>query len=368
MGQRRGRPVESESQCESRLKKVKIPGKDIVLFARQMTALYRGGIPLVQCLEILSEQNENPALAEILGDVSRKISRGLLFSTSLAQYPNAFPKILQVMCRIGEESGGLDKSLEKVAGWLERDFDLRAKIKSALSYPFFILALTGTLTLGLFYGVMPAFLKIFEDMKVDLPFVTEVVLGFTRALQSPVVWLLLPLAAGFIHWQTRVMSTNEPLKRQGYEFLLLIPIWGKILHHGSLSRFCGAAQTLLETGVNLMLALKLSGAVCGSPVIEHDVEAMIDAVKHGESVSSFMDTRPDIYSRTTINFLAAGEEASNLPAMMRFSAAYHALEAESQIDALKVAIEPLMLAVIAIVVGGLVLSIFLPLYGFLDKL
>lgn len=353
---------------QDRLQRIRVPDQDIVLFARQMSALYKGGIPLVQCLDTLSDQNENPQLGELLADIATKLTNGFLFSTSMAQYPKAFPKVLQVMVRIGEESGVLGESLESAAQWLERDFELKRKIKGALNYPLFIFALTGVLTLGLFYGVMPAFLKIFEEMKVDLPLPTQVVLAVTRWISSPLFWILLVVFIAFAHWQARIILADERLKRQIYEVILLLPLWGKILHYGSVSRFCGAARTLLTTGVNLIQTLSLSGAVCGNPVIEHDVRAMINAVKHGEAISEFMSTRPEIYNSTTINFLSAGEETSSMPEMFAFASDYNALEAESQIEALKVAIEPLMLATIAFVVGGIVLSIFLPLYGFLNKL
>jgi type IV pilus assembly protein PilC len=347
---------------------IRIPTQDIVLFTRQLAALYKGGIPLIKCLETLSEQSENPDLDKLLSEVAMKVYSGTMFSTALSHYPRVFPKILVAMVKVGEQTGSLDESLSRVSVWLERDWQLRAKVRSALMYPGFIVGVTLLLAMGLFYGVMPAFMNIFEEMKIPLPLITRVVMGFTRAFQSPLFWVVVVVAVlGIRRWLLQAWSCPEQ-KRVLYDLLLAVPLWGPILWHGGLSRFCGAAETLLESGVNLNGTLELAAAVCGDPVLEHEVQGLIEGVKMGRSVSDGMKGQPEVFSDTLINFLSAGEEASRLPQMFAFAAEYHALEAESRVDALKVAIEPILLAFIAVFVGGIIFAVFLPLYGFIGNL
>lgn len=354
--------------ANDRLQRVRVASKDLVLFTRQFVTLFRGGVPLDQCLETLSQQETNVGFGLVILEVKSKVIAGSRFSDSVAKFPRVFPKIFEVMVRIGEETGCLESTMDSLASWLERDSELKTRVRSAMTYPAFIISTTIVLTLGLFYGVMPAFLTIFTEMHVQLPLITRIVLGFTRAIREPLFWLLTLAFLGVVRNQLRKAWADRKKRLILYGSVLRVPILGGILWNGSTARFCAASEILLNSGSNLLNTLRLAGAVCGSPVIEHNVTQMIETVKDGQSISVYMRKNPKVFSRTLANFVAAGEESSRLPEMFEFASSTHQMDMDTQVDALKAALEPLMLATVAILVGTIILSIFLPLYGFLTQM
>lgn len=340
----------------------------MALFTRQFVTLLQGSVPLVQALDTLSYQSEHPRFGEVIGEVSRRVSNGSRFSDALSHYPEVFSKIFVVMVRIGEEGGSLDQSMDKLAGWLERDGALLQRARSALTYPAFVGCLTAGLTFSLFYLVMPAFLGIFADLGAELPWITRVVIAITQAVRNPAVWvggMLLLLA---LVNELRLAWSRPDGRVFLYELGLSVPLVGNILWHSSCSRFCAALEALLYTGSDLVRSLRLSAAVSGNPLLEQDSEKLVASVVLGNHPSEHMRENPALYSATMTHMAVAGEESSRLPEMLGRAGEFHLLEMESDIDALKAAIEPLMLGCVAAIVAVIVLSIFLPLYGFLDKI
>ncbi|MFN8608223.1 MAG: type II secretion system F family protein [Vulcanimicrobiota bacterium] len=347
---------------------MRIPFQALALFTRQLVTLLQGGVPLVRSLEALSLQSEYPAFGEVVRDITHKVESGHRFSDSLSRYPLIFPKIYVVMVEIGEHSGGLDHSMERLAGWLERDGQLRQRIRSALTYPAFILALAACLTLIIFYCVMPAFMGIFTEMQVELPLITRFTLGVTNAVRSPTAWLAtVLLLAGVVRQVQR--AWEDPGGRLFlYSLALQIPLLGGILWNGAASRYCSAAETLLNSGSGLERTLRLSASVSGSPLLQSDSARLTGTVSEGNLASEHMLEHSEIYSTTMAHMAAAGEEASRLPEMFGRAGDFHALEMEGQVETLKAALEPMMLAAVALVVGTVILSVFLPLYGFLSRI
>lgn len=348
--------------------RVRIPFQALALFTRQLVTLLHGGVPLVRALEAVSLQSEYPAFGKVIEEITRRVESGHRFSDSLTRYPELFPKIYVVMVEIGEHSGGLHQSMESLAGWLERDGQLRQRIRSALTYPAFILSLAGVLTLAIFYWVMPAFLGIFSEMQVELPLITRITLGLTSALRSPSAWLATALILAGLTRQLKRTWEDQNGRLFLYSLALRVPLLGGILWNGSTSRYCSAVETLLNSGSTLERSLRLSAAVSGSPVLLADAPRLTSAVMEGHLASDHMLEHPDIYSLTMAHMAAAGEEASRFPEMFGRAGDFHAMEMEGQVETLKAALEPILLAGVALVVGTIILSVFLPLYGFLNKL
>jgi type IV pilus assembly protein PilC len=350
------------------LARVRVPFPVRVLFTRQLVTLLNGGVPLVRSLETLSLQEDHPDFGRLIAFVTQQVESGHRFSDALSRFPYVFPKIFVVMVQIGEESGSLHQSLECLAGWLERDGQLLQRIRSALTYPAFVMAFATCLTLALFYLVMPPFLAIFTEMKVELPLITRLVMGITAAVRSPLAWLIAAgLLAGLIRQMQR--TWKDPGGRCFlYGLALQIPLLGGVLWNGSASRFCCATEALLTSGSSLDRTLRLAAAVSGSPYLEQDSDKLTGAVTQGTPPSEHMAENPQHYSRTMAHMAAAGEEASRLPEMFGRAADFHGLEMEAQVDALKAALEPIMLMAVAGIVGTILLSVFLPLYGFLNKI
>ena len=351
-----------------RLQRARVPSKVVVLFTRQFETLINAGVPMVQSLDTLSLQEEYPDFGLMVADISKRVSDGNTLSSSLSRFPHVFPKLFAAMISIAERSGNLHECLRVLAEWMEKDSDLTTRIRSALSYPAFIMGTTGLLTLGLFYGVMPSFLSIFEEMHVELPLVTRLVLGFTRLLRNPLAWAA--FLAFFFLAKTQLKRAWEDDDGRVFLYRLAsaIPVLGDILRDGSSSRYCCAVQALLGSGNNLTSTLRLSAAVSGSPLLEQDVPKIVKSVSDGELLSDHLSRNPEIYSQTIIHFVSAGEEASRMPDMFGRAGDFHQLQMEGHVDALKAALEPIMLGTVALIVGTIIFSIFLPLYGFLNQI
>jgi len=364
-------PKQAPSSWLAELRKpgpVRVPFQVLVLFTRQLVTLLNSGVPLVQSLDTLSLQSEHPRFGELITEISNKVQSGSRLSDVLSHYPSVFSRIFVVMVRIGEEGGDLDRTLERLAGWLERDGDMLIKARSALTYPAFVASLTLGLTFALFYVVMPAFLGIFADLGAQLPMITRVIIAITEGVRNPVVW-----GAGgvLVFWagsELRLAWRRPEGKVFLYDLLLHVPLIGSILWHSSCSRFCAALEALLTCGSDLTRSLKLAAAVSGSPLLEKDSAHLAASVSLGNHPSQHMGEHPELYSNTMIHMAAAGEESSRLPEMLGRASEFHMLEMESSIDALKASIEPIMLGCVAAIVATIVLAIFLPLYGFLDKI
>jgi len=274
----------------------------------------------------------------------------------------------QTMVQIGEETGGLDESLNRLALWLERDQALRQRIRSALTYPGFVLALAALMALGIFYTIMPTFVSIFEDLQVELPLLTRIMMAITRALRSPPQFLcLLALLVAGVTAFRRWINTPEGFL-QFHLACRKIPLVGSMMVYGGLARYCSAMEALLNSGMTLNQALRLAGGACGDPLLQKDSKGLIQSVTEGNLLAEHLQAKEDIYPGTLRSMLSVGEETSSLPDMYGRTAAFYELELNFKIEALGAALEPLMLAVVALLVATIILSIFLPLYASLGEM
>ena len=350
------------------LARVRVPFQTRVLFTRQLVTLLRAGVPLVRALETLTLQDEQPDFGRVVQSITHQIETGQRFSAALSRFPLIFPRIYVVMVQIGEESGSLHETLNCLSGWLERDGQLRQRIRSALTYPAFVMAFAVCLTLALFLLVMPPFLSIFIEMRVPLPLITRMVMGITAAVRNPIAWVVTVFVVAGLRQQLKRAWQDPDGRAFLYGLVLQVPLLGSILWNGSSSRFCCAAEALLNSGSSLDKTLRLAVAVSGSPNLEQDIENLTRSVTQGNLLSDHMRQHPDHYSNLMAHMVSAGEEVSRLPEMLGRAANFHEIEMEGQVDALKAALEPLMLLAVATIVGLILLSVFLPLYGFLNKI
>ncbi len=340
----------------------------VVVFTRQLSSMLESGVPIVQALETLSHQPEDEVFGDVVDACAEKIMRGVSFCKAASDFPKVFPPMYQTMVQIGEQTGALDEALNRLALWLERDQALRQRIRSALTYPGFVIALAGLMALTLFYTIMPTFVTIFEDMQVELPLLTRLMIGLTRALRSPPQFLcmLAVFVAGLTAFRRWKNSPGGAL--QFNRLCRMIPLIGSMVAFGGLARYCSAMEALLNSGMNLNQALRLAGGACGDVLLASDTRALIQSVSEGNLLVDHLQRNEEIYPGTLRSMISIGEETSSLPEMFGRTAAFYELELNFKIDALGSALEPLMLSGVALVVATIILSIFLPLYGSLGKL
>jgi type II secretory pathway component PulF len=347
---------------------MRVPPRILIIFTQQLASMLRQGVPVLQALEALAYQPECPLFGEVIREISAMLQSGAPLSRSLATYGGIFGNIYCTMAQIGEQTGTIVDALEKLGSWLQQDDTLRQRLKSALTYPAFLIILLTVLTVGLSYTVLPGFVDIFADLKVELPLITRVVIAICNGLRNPAVVmgglaLLAGLGIGFRKW----VRTPRGAQRS-YRICLNIPLVGGILTFAGLARYCAALDTLLTTGMEITRALRYAAAASGSPVIDSDGPAMVDSIIHGKEVSQHMSRRPDIYPRTLVNLVASGEETSHMPKLLGRASAFYDEEMNYKIQAFAAAIEPVILGAVSTVVGTFILAIFLPMYACISKL
>ncbi len=359
---------QSQTWTAKREKEVRIGLKDLVLFTRQFATMIRSGIPVTFALDTLSHQPDNPNLGQVIARVSKMVGEGHKLSHAMAQFPGVFDTTFQAMVAIGEESGQLDSTLERLAGWRERDYMLTRQVKGALSYPLFILSLTGVLTFFLFYSILPNFLEIFDQMKVPLPIFTKVMIALTNASQNPGVWLVMTALGVAIHGLIREQSKTEAGRVRIFNFLHEIPLAGYLIRITSVSRFAAAVETLMESGLGLQKTVILGGESSGNPIMIVASRELVDRIKDGEQMSDYILTRIDLFPPAFGQYVATGEETSQVSRMMGEASRMLDEEVSYKVDALGAALEPLMLGIVAGIVGFVLLSIFTPLYAHIGSL
>lgn len=347
---------------------VKVGLKDLVIFTRQFATMIRSGIPVTFALDTLSHQPENPNLGQVIARVSKMVGEGHKLSQAMAMYPGVFDKVFQAMVSIGEESGQLDTTLERLAGWRERDFELTRQVKGALSYPLFILGLTACLTFFLFYSILPNFLDIFEQMQIELPLPTKVLVWITNAAQDPGIWLVVTaLGVGAQAYLKETWKT-EAGRIRIFHTLHQIPLVGRLIILTSISRFAAAIETLLESGLGLQKTILLGGESSGNPLVLRAAKELVERVKEGDPLSEYIIAHTELFPPAFGQYIATGEETSQLSRMMGEAGRMLDDEVTYKVEALGAALEPLLLGLVAFIVGFVLVSIFLPLYSHIGNL
>ena len=362
------RPTSSPGAPGDWRAKVTVPSQVLCIFSRQLATMLQNAVPIVQSLETLSHQEEYPNFGEAVRDIADKVSQGHKLSYQMSYYPRIFSKIFVTLIQIGEQSGDLDSSLERLSDWLERDNRLRERIKAALSYPIFVLILATVLTLFMFYTVLPSFLEIFRDMNVPLPLITRVVMFITEAVRQPGFWLLFLGTLGVVVSVSREFLKTLTGQAALWRVLRRIPLLGSMLIKGGCARYCMSVAAMLTTGMDLARTLRMAAGASGNPEFILDAPNMEKTISEGELVSEHMQLNPHIYPASLSHMVMAGEQSSRLPEMFARAGGYYDMEMNYTVDALSAAMEPLLLGSVASMVGTVSLSIFLPLYSFIGQM
>lgn len=350
------------------LARVRVSDQDLIMFTRQLAAMLRTGVPITRSLETLASQGDDPRLREVVDFIYRKVSEGVMMSHAISQVPRVFSHMYVSMVRIGESTGALAENLDMLGMWMERDWQLVRKVKAALTYPIFVLVLSAVLTIGLFYYILPGFVKIFDEMQIQLPLITRIVMGITNAVRNPGAWMVGLGCGAALYFFIRDQLATEAGRIRFYRLAMLVPVLGPMLRQAALARFCTSMTALLSVGVDLVAALRLAANASGSPLLAQDGLPMSSALRDGAQLSEYMQGRRDLYPGSVVQMLNAGEETSQLDQMFARLGQFYNEEVNYLIEGFSAVLEPVMLAGVALVVGTIVMSVFLPLYGFLNKL
>jgi type IV pilus assembly protein PilC len=353
---------------------IKIPGfgdkitlKDLAIFSRQFATMINSGLPLIRALSILAEQTESSALKERLHEVRTEVEQGQSLSGSLAKHPKAFPKLYVAMVRAGEAAGMLDEVLLRVAAMLESDVKLRAKIKSAMTYPVIVLIMAIVLSGAMLIFIVPTFAAMFDDLGGELPGFTQMLVSLSNFVASP-IGVVTYLVAPIVLWQTyKRIRSNEKGRHALDVIKLKVPVFGNLFHKIALTRFSRNLSTLLAAGVPILQALEITGDTVDNGVIRDAVTDIQDSVRQGESINGPL-SQHDVFPPMVVQMIAVGEETGNIDGMLAKIADFYDTEVEQLTEQLTAMMEPLMIAVIGGIVGGMVIALYLPMFKIFEMI
>lgn len=341
-------------------KSARVSLNDILLFTRQLATMISAGIPLLECLEILSEQTDNQGFRAVLIDVVGDVRGGTDLSTALAKHPRVFEDIYVNMIRAGEVSGQIDEILVRLAEYQEATAALRAKIKAAMTYPVISICMIFGITAFLLIFIIPKFKEIFDNMNVELPWITSFLLTVADFASNQ--WYIVlggAIAFGFLVYS----YAKTPFGRRHLDYVKLqMPIFGPLFKKVAISRFARTFGTLIESGVPILGALEIVASTAGNKIIEDIVMDASESVRQGETLATPLATKPNIFPPMVTRMIAIGEKSGALEQLLSKISEFYDQQVEVAVEQLTSLIEPLMIGIMGFMVGGMVLAIFLPIF------
>lgn len=338
----------------------------LILASRQLSVLLRSGVPLVRSLEVVGG-NPDPGFQRCIEMVLLQVNSGQRLSACFSRFPLIFPRVYTVMVRIGETTGALVNCLELLASWIEREDTLRVRFIKALTYPILVLVVTILLTGAVVWLVIPPFMTMFREASMALPLPTKVLMLVTDGARSPLAWIVGLLVLGSYGVTMKRRWSTEDGACDLYRWLARIPVVGYLVTCVGVARWSLSLSAMLEAGVDIQTALKLSGQASGDPRLARDSALACKTIQNGQTLSEHL-AQDRLYPRTVMQLVQAGEEASRVGQMLARCADIYGQEVEYQVDLLSATLEPLLLTLVSSIVGFVLVAIFLPMYSFVDKL
>jgi type IV pilus assembly protein PilC len=345
--------------AEKKAKTYKLDLGELSIFTSQLASLLQAGLPLVSCLEALQDQTEDQVFRIVIRDVRNDISTGTSFSAAVKKFPRAFPNLFISMVEAGEASGGLAEILGKVAGYFESTVKLTKKVKSAMTYPVAVIGLAVALVNVLLIFVIPVFAAMFADFGAKLPAPTQMLIDLSDFMKAW-WWAVGGAAYGVFFFMSKYVATPNG-RRQKDHFLINAPIFGNLIHKIALSRFCRTYATLMRSGVPILRTLEIVASASGKVQVEDACATIAKHVSQGGQVSDVMAVNT-FFPPMMKHMVKAGETTGNVDGMMNKVADFYDTECDATVGALTSLIEPLLIVFLGIVVGGIVMAMFLPIF------
>ena len=339
--------------------KKKVKRKNVAVFTRQLAAMIDAGLPLVQALEILATQEENPQFKEIISRIKTEVEGGSTFAEALKKHPQVFDRLYVNLVVAGEESGNLDTILNRLATHIEKMESLKRKIRSAMVYPSIIVSVAIIVTAVLLVFVIPVFEKLFSGVGMSLPMPTQIVINVSKFTKANIPFVLLGLIiAAFL---IRRYYKTESGRMQLDTFLLKMPIFGVLISKVSIARFARTLATLIVSGVPILDALDIVAATAGNRVVEKAIREGRMQISEGQTIAEPL-ARSGVFPLMVTHMISVGERTGALDQMLNKVADFYEEEVDVAVANLSSMIEPILIIFLGVVIGGLVISMYLPIF------
>ena len=338
----------------------KVTAEDIALFARQLATMLNAGIPMVQSFEIIGVGNDKPAVQKLVLSIKSDIETGNSLNQALAKHPLYFDDLFVNLVEAGEHAGALETVLEKIATYKEKTEALKKKIKKALFYPAAVLAVAVIVTVVLLIFVIPQFESLFKGFGADLPAFTQFVVNMSRWMQAK-GWLLLILFGGIVFTFGYFYKRSRPMRQFIDKMSLQIPVIGPILKKAAIARFARTLATMFGAGVPLVEAMKSVAGSTGNIVYQDSVLRMRDEIATGMRMQRAMENT-GLFPNMVVQMIAVGEESGSLDEMAAKVADFYEADVDAAVDSLSSLLEPMIMVILGVLVGGLVIAMYLPIF------
>ena len=353
-------PSKIRKQSQAFSKGGKIKPQDIAVFSRQLATMLAAGIPMVQAFEIVGNGNEKPAMQKLILDVKADVEGGTSLHEALGKHPLYFDDLFVNLVQAGEQAGALETLLDKVATYKEKTEALKKKVKKALFYPAAVLVVAVIVTIILLIFVIPQFESLFKGFGADLPAFTQMIINLSKFVQTDGIYLAVFVGAGifaFGYFYKRSRAMRQVLDKM----MLKFPIIGPILNKSAIARYARTLSTMFAAGVPLVEALDSVAGATGNIVYEDAVKRMRDQVATGQRLQRSME-ETSLFPNMVIQMIAVGEESGSLDEMSGKVATFYEAEVDNAVDSMSSLLEPLIMAVLGVLVGGLVIAMYLPIF------
>ncbi len=342
-----------------------VSAKTLAVFVRQFSVMIDAGLPLVQCLDILGSQEEDKNFAAVINQTRTDVESGASLADAMRRHPKTFDPLFTNMIAAGEAGGILDTILKRLATYIEKAVKLAGQVKSAMIYPIAVVVIAGAVVGVILWKVIPTFANLFEGLGADLPLPTRVVIGLSNGLVSyfPIV---LVVAGGISYGLKRYYATSAG-RRVIDSLVLKAPVLGNIMRKIAVARFCRTLATLISSGVPILDGLEITAKTAGNAIVEDAIMSTRKSIERGETISApLKDTA--VFPPMVTQMIGVGEATGALDTMLAKIADFYEEEVDTAVAGLLTLLEPIMIAILGLVVGGIVIAMYLPIFDLISKL
>ncbi len=338
---------------------------EISRFTRQFAVMIEAGLPLVQCLDILASQTPNKIFAKIIADVRDSVSSGSTLANAMAKHKKVFDELYVNMVEAGELGGALETILKRLADYREKADAIKRKVKGALTYPAIVSTMMLIIAWVMLTFIVPIFAGMFESLGAELPKPTQIVINISNWLKSNVPLIIGSIIGVIVLYK---LLMKYPKTRYIIDYIKLrLPVFGPLIRKSSIARFARTLATLQQSGVNIIDALNITSKTAGNAVLEKAIKDAIIAISQGETITKPLE-ESKVFPPMVIQMINVGEKTGNIDEMLSRVADFYDEEVDAAVEALTALIEPLMTVVMGVVVGGLLVAMYLPMFDIIGKI
>jgi type IV pilus assembly protein PilC len=343
----------------------KIKKIDISRFTRQFATMISAGLPMVQCLEILAQQSENPEMRRVINEIKESVQGGATLSESMARHKKAFDDLYVNMVEAGEVGGALDVILVRLAIFREKADALVRKVKGAMVYPVVVMIVAIGVTIGMLTFIVPVFAKMFQNLGTELPAPTQVILAISHGLKSNAVNIIVGIIAFIFAYKWYIKSPSGRLNVD--KIKLRIPLIGDLIRKSSVSRFTRTLSTLLSSGVAILEALEITAKTSGNVVVQNAIKKSVVSIAEGETITAPL-RESGVFPPMVTQMISVGEKTGGLDEMLSKIADFYDEEVDAAVAALTSVIEPIIIVFLGVVMGGILIAMYLPMFDIIGKI